>query len=529
MGPSPPSRLLLGLTLFLTLTHATVAVYTPTQVVFTTAPAISGTPAAYTGVTAYNPGTLAPPPLPTPAVLTNPIPINLQNAGTPGLGIKQKGSFLGFSIEMSVTNQVLGKNLTLQQVPFLNLMANIVQRTGSVVAMGEILNGRVLSKNPTGVTGTTQTPPLDFTPDLLYMIRNISDIPWAGWGAGRRDEAASAGLGPAPRLASSWLWLRAHSHFSALPRSNAMWAVREENQRIKRRKRPRAHTRTRPRTKSGRVLVHTAATSRHRLAHADTDSACRRCAYLRMSCACASASSPLTRQLRPFPTLTFAAAPPHAPPPLPVTELRAHMHMTCAQADSSRACAAPSTRNLPPPISTFLSHLSLPFPLFALLPPPFSSPSLVRGVIESKWTEAYRGFGLRDFGGVCSIGFDTRGRRRLTRTKSGLMRAVQLERNTYISSMLGGSPEKFDVEYRGVERGYYGLKQWEARISYDGVFKLEAVVEELRQSWQLLTRRSRIQERRNEKSPELGSIQDLVEVEIDNLNNVLTGWKGAQL
>ncbi|KAJ7729904.1 hypothetical protein B0H16DRAFT_1893699 [Mycena metata] len=46
MGPSPPSRLFLALTLFFTLTHATVTVYTPTQVVFTTAPAISGTPAS---------------------------------------------------------------------------------------------------------------------------------------------------------------------------------------------------------------------------------------------------------------------------------------------------------------------------------------------------------------------------------------------------------------------------------------------------------------------------------------------------
>ncbi|KAJ7752856.1 hypothetical protein B0H16DRAFT_1418763 [Mycena metata] len=96
---------------------------------------------------------------------------------------------------MSVTNQVLGKNSTLLQVPFLNLMANIVQRAGSVmvrvggnsqesahlVAMGEILNGRVLSKNLTGVTGTTQTPPLDFTPDLLYMMRNISELVNVHW------------------------------------------------------------------------------------------------------------------------------------------------------------------------------------------------------------------------------------------------------------------------------------------------------------------------------------------------------------
>ncbi|KAJ7897684.1 glycoside hydrolase family 79 protein [Mycena olivaceomarginata] len=108
-----------------------------------------------------NPTTLSPPPLPTPSVLTT-IPINLQNSGTPNLGIKQKGSFIGFSIEMSVTNQVLGKNSTLIQVPFLNLIANIQQRAGSVMIR---------------VGGNTQrTPPLEFNRDLLYMMRNISGL-----------------------------------------------------------------------------------------------------------------------------------------------------------------------------------------------------------------------------------------------------------------------------------------------------------------------------------------------------------------
>ncbi|KAJ7034447.1 hypothetical protein C8F04DRAFT_1101881 [Mycena alexandri] len=193
MGSAVPALLRLALAL-LSLTPTalgTVTIYA-TQAVFTP----TSTPgASYTGVAAYNPGTLVPPPLPTPAVLTNPIPVNLQNSGTPGLGVKQKGSFLGFSIEMSVTNQVLGKNSTLLQVPFLNLMANIVQRAGSVmvrvggntqesahlVPVGDILNGRVLSKNLTGVTGTTQTPPLDFTPDLLYMMRNISELVNVHW------------------------------------------------------------------------------------------------------------------------------------------------------------------------------------------------------------------------------------------------------------------------------------------------------------------------------------------------------------
>ncbi|KAF7336209.1 Glyco-hydro-79C domain-containing protein [Mycena venus] len=169
-------------------TQADITVYHDNnQAAFTT---VSG--AKYTGVAAYNPTSLTPPSLPSPTVLTT-IPINLQNEGTPNLSIKQKGSFFGFSIEMSVTNQVLGKNSTFLQVPFLNLMANIVQRAGSVMVrvggntqesaklVDTLRNGRVLAKNLTGVTGTTQTPPLDFTRDLLYMMCNISGFVNVHW------------------------------------------------------------------------------------------------------------------------------------------------------------------------------------------------------------------------------------------------------------------------------------------------------------------------------------------------------------
>lgn len=74
-------------------------------------------------------------------------------------------------------------------------MANIQQRAGSVmirvggntqesaklVADGVIPDGRVLTKNLTGVTGTTQTPPLEFSRDLLYMMRNISSFVNVHW------------------------------------------------------------------------------------------------------------------------------------------------------------------------------------------------------------------------------------------------------------------------------------------------------------------------------------------------------------
>ncbi|KAJ7923602.1 glycoside hydrolase family 79 protein [Mycena leptocephala] len=191
---STPSRLIRSLCLFPLLfiaAHAEITIYhANNQAAFSTA----APGAIYTGPAAYNPTTLSPPPVPSPTILTT-IPVNLLNSGTPNLGVKQKGSFIGFSIEMSVTNQVLGKNSTFLQVPFLNLMANLQQRAGSVMVRvggntqesaklvpdGTIPDGRVLIKNLTGVTGTTQTPPLDFSRDLLYMMRNISSLVNVHW------------------------------------------------------------------------------------------------------------------------------------------------------------------------------------------------------------------------------------------------------------------------------------------------------------------------------------------------------------
>ncbi|KAF8217162.1 glycoside hydrolase family 79 protein [Mycena galopus ATCC 62051] len=159
------------------------------QAPFTT----TSVPAAeYSGVEAYNPSTLIPPPIPTPAIVTT-IPVQLQNNGTPKLSITQSGAFMGFSIEMSVTNQIFGKNSTLLQVPFLNLMANLQQRAGSVrIRVGgntqetaklvdELPDNRVLQKNLTAVFGPTSTPPLDYTRELLYMMGNISSLVNVRW------------------------------------------------------------------------------------------------------------------------------------------------------------------------------------------------------------------------------------------------------------------------------------------------------------------------------------------------------------
>ncbi|KAG6848315.1 hypothetical protein H0H93_001260 [Arthromyces matolae] len=104
-------------------------------------------------------------------------------------------------------------NATVIQVPFLNLMANIQQRAGEVrirvggntqetaVLVESTPDGRIIEKDINGASNPvrvldpsmtffdlklhdafqTQTPPLDFTPDLLYMMRNISSFVNVRW------------------------------------------------------------------------------------------------------------------------------------------------------------------------------------------------------------------------------------------------------------------------------------------------------------------------------------------------------------
>ncbi|GLB44466.1 putative glycosyl hydrolase family 79 C-terminal beta domain [Lyophyllum shimeji] len=168
--------------------HGITVYYQPGQEPLTATATANG--GNYTGLAAYNPNMLAPPPVPSP--LNTNFSLQVQN-GTPGMSIPQQGSFLGFSIEMSVANQVLGKNSTVLAVPFLNLMANIQQRAGRVmvriggntqdtaVLVDSTPDGKILEKDLLATKNPTQTPPLVFTPDLLYMMRNISSLVNVRW------------------------------------------------------------------------------------------------------------------------------------------------------------------------------------------------------------------------------------------------------------------------------------------------------------------------------------------------------------
>jgi hypothetical protein len=65
----------------------------------------TSTSTAYTGYQAFNPLVLDPPPVPSPAPSTK-FALPLKNGEQSGLSIQQNGSFFGFSIEFSATNQI---------------------------------------------------------------------------------------------------------------------------------------------------------------------------------------------------------------------------------------------------------------------------------------------------------------------------------------------------------------------------------------------------------------------------------------
>ncbi|KAG0694605.1 glycoside hydrolase family 79 protein [Suillus ampliporus] len=139
------------------LVRAAVTAYGPhVQSPFVTTTAAS---ASYTGAASYDQTILnAPaPPNPPPSTQFN---VELQTGDVSGLSIQQEGSFFGFSIEFSVTTQVLGLNSSFLQVPFLNLMANLRQRGGSV---------------------KTATPPLVFTSEIIKMMAEISALTDVYW------------------------------------------------------------------------------------------------------------------------------------------------------------------------------------------------------------------------------------------------------------------------------------------------------------------------------------------------------------
>ncbi|KAJ7679102.1 glycoside hydrolase family 79 protein [Mycena polygramma] len=173
--------------------------------------------ASFTGAAAYDPTILLPPPIP------NPLPPMqftqaLSSIPPPGVSIPQCGYFYGFSIEFSVINQILGINGSFLQVPFLNLMSNLQARGGSVrvrvggntqetaTMVSTLPDGKMMEKKlgqayePVRLLvlfyfrdsldwasqlDTPQlqmfTPPLLYTPEVVYMLANISSLVNVQW------------------------------------------------------------------------------------------------------------------------------------------------------------------------------------------------------------------------------------------------------------------------------------------------------------------------------------------------------------
>ncbi|KAH7927999.1 glycoside hydrolase family 79 protein [Leucogyrophana mollusca] len=180
---------------FLSVTRASVTVYG--QIPYADSSATStGAGATYTGAAAYDPTVLTPPALPNPMPNLQPtvqLSSSSSNIGGLSLSIPQIGAFYGFSIEVSVVTQVLGLNSSFLLPVFLNLMANIKERAGAVhVRVGgntqeyatvvpSLSDGKAMEKDKNSINNPTETPTLYLTPEIFYMLGNISSLVNVNW------------------------------------------------------------------------------------------------------------------------------------------------------------------------------------------------------------------------------------------------------------------------------------------------------------------------------------------------------------
>lgn len=158
--------------------------------------------AVYTGLPAYDPTRLTPPAAPQPPVTsyTLTIPGTSTTALEQGLAlsIPQQGNFLGFSIELSVANNILGKSAGTLKPEFLNYMANIQTRAGrgpvvrvggntqdsSTLYLDSFPGGDNIEKIKTGQDkygNAINTPVINYSLDLFYVMSNISSLVGAEW------------------------------------------------------------------------------------------------------------------------------------------------------------------------------------------------------------------------------------------------------------------------------------------------------------------------------------------------------------
>ncbi|PBK94950.1 glycoside hydrolase family 79 protein [Armillaria gallica] len=154
-------------------------------------------PAATSTLAAYDDTVLNPPPIPDPAPSTAfTLSIPAVNTSVTGLSIAHStDSFYGFSIEMSLLTEVLGRNSAYMQPIFLNLMALIARRGGRVrIRAGgntqefatyeeELLdaNGYCITKQSADSENPTETPAVIYNMDMFYLFSNISSLVDVAW------------------------------------------------------------------------------------------------------------------------------------------------------------------------------------------------------------------------------------------------------------------------------------------------------------------------------------------------------------
>ncbi|KAF8671176.1 Glycosyl hydrolase family 79 C-terminal beta domain [Rhizoctonia solani] len=142
--------------------------------------------ATYTGSAAYDPTVLNPPA--PPEQFNRDFAVQLSPTEPQGLSIPHSGSYFGFSIELSVANRVIGTNSSVLAVPFLNHIINIANRGGKVrIRVGGNTQERALLR-PEGLEGgkiliktgqsatTTDTPHVEFAPELVKMLANVAQL-----------------------------------------------------------------------------------------------------------------------------------------------------------------------------------------------------------------------------------------------------------------------------------------------------------------------------------------------------------------
>ncbi|KZP07019.1 glycoside hydrolase family 79 protein [Athelia psychrophila] len=164
--------------LLLALVHIAAAVTVYGQVPFRESTITSSAiPANNTAHATYDPKNLNPPSLPSLLSTQFSISLGVTNATQIGLSMPVPGSFYGFSVEISLI-----------QVPFLNLMSLLKARGGGVqirvggntqdtaTMVSSLPNGTILAKGLINKGVNTQTPALQISPELIFMMNNISSL-----------------------------------------------------------------------------------------------------------------------------------------------------------------------------------------------------------------------------------------------------------------------------------------------------------------------------------------------------------------